>query len=167
LGNLICETAQLWSGEAGTWPNTGGNANVVPTVANGMVYVARTRSRWRSPRPDRSPAAPGRTLPARAPTCSRCWRSMATMSFASSASFRRSECPIAGPWSHCSRSRRQNWRSSRLRPAPLMGNDPRGQRQPPDLGAAQRPKTDGRRESFRRRRRTSVRSAARWPPAAP
>jgi hypothetical protein len=30
----------LWSGQAGTWPNTGGNANVVPTVANGMVYVA-------------------------------------------------------------------------------------------------------------------------------
>jgi hypothetical protein len=28
------------SGEAGTWPNTGGNANIVPTVANGMVYVA-------------------------------------------------------------------------------------------------------------------------------
>jgi hypothetical protein len=31
---------QLWSGEAGSWPNTGGNANIVPTVANGMVYVA-------------------------------------------------------------------------------------------------------------------------------
>jgi len=31
---------QLWSGAAGTWPNTGGNANLVPTVANGMVYVA-------------------------------------------------------------------------------------------------------------------------------
>ncbi len=30
----------LWAGEAGTWPNTGGNANIVPTVANGMVYVA-------------------------------------------------------------------------------------------------------------------------------
>ena len=25
---------------AGSWPNTGGNANLVPTVANGMVYVA-------------------------------------------------------------------------------------------------------------------------------
>jgi hypothetical protein len=32
--------AQLWKGEAGTWPNTEGNANVVPTVANGRVYVA-------------------------------------------------------------------------------------------------------------------------------
>ena len=33
--------AQTWSGEAGTWPNAAGaNANVVPTVANGMVYVA-------------------------------------------------------------------------------------------------------------------------------
>jgi hypothetical protein len=31
--------AQLWSGTAGTWPNTGGNANQVPTVANGRVYV--------------------------------------------------------------------------------------------------------------------------------
>jgi hypothetical protein len=30
----------LWSGSAGTWPNLGGNANLVPTVANGMVYVA-------------------------------------------------------------------------------------------------------------------------------
>jgi hypothetical protein len=26
----------LWSGAAGTWPNTGGNANLVPTVANGL-----------------------------------------------------------------------------------------------------------------------------------
>src|SRR5262249_36069769 len=31
---------QLWSGLAGTWPNTGGNSNVVPTVANGRAYVA-------------------------------------------------------------------------------------------------------------------------------
>jgi hypothetical protein len=30
----------LWSDNAGSWPNTGGNANIVPTVANGMVYVA-------------------------------------------------------------------------------------------------------------------------------
>jgi hypothetical protein len=30
----------LWSSIAGSWPNTGGNANVVPTVANGHVYVA-------------------------------------------------------------------------------------------------------------------------------
>ena len=30
----------LWSGPAGTWPNTGGNANLLPTVANGKVYVA-------------------------------------------------------------------------------------------------------------------------------
>jgi hypothetical protein len=33
----------LWSSEAGSWPNTGGNANIVPTVANGMVYVASNR----------------------------------------------------------------------------------------------------------------------------
>ncbi len=31
---------QLFSGVAGTWPNTSGNANLVPTVANGKVYVA-------------------------------------------------------------------------------------------------------------------------------
>jgi len=31
---------QLWSGSAGFWPNTQGNANLVPTVANGRVYVA-------------------------------------------------------------------------------------------------------------------------------
>ena len=32
--------AQLWSGQAGTWPNTNANPNIVPTVANGRVYVA-------------------------------------------------------------------------------------------------------------------------------
>ena len=31
---------QLFSGNAGTWPNQGGNANIVPVVANGRVYVA-------------------------------------------------------------------------------------------------------------------------------
>jgi hypothetical protein len=30
----------LFSGEAGQWPNTGGDANIVPVVANGLVYVA-------------------------------------------------------------------------------------------------------------------------------
>jgi hypothetical protein len=30
----------LWSGIAGTWPNRGGNANLVPTVSGGRVYVA-------------------------------------------------------------------------------------------------------------------------------
>jgi hypothetical protein len=34
----------LYSGLAGTWPNTGGNSNTVPTVANGMVYVASNQS---------------------------------------------------------------------------------------------------------------------------
>lgn len=28
---------------AGTWPNTGGNANTVPVVANGRVFVASDR----------------------------------------------------------------------------------------------------------------------------
>ncbi len=31
---------QLFSGVAGTWPNVGGNADLVPVVANGYVYVA-------------------------------------------------------------------------------------------------------------------------------
>jgi hypothetical protein len=31
---------QLFSGVAGAWPNTNGNANIVPIVANGKVYVA-------------------------------------------------------------------------------------------------------------------------------
>jgi hypothetical protein len=34
---------QLWSGAAGTWPNLGGNANLVPTAANGRVYVPSNR----------------------------------------------------------------------------------------------------------------------------
>jgi hypothetical protein len=33
----------LWSGNAGPWPYISGNANLVPTVANGMVYVASYR----------------------------------------------------------------------------------------------------------------------------
>lgn len=46
---------QLWSGPAGTWPNSGstalpltisGDANEVPTVANGMVYVASYQQLW-------------------------------------------------------------------------------------------------------------------------
>jgi hypothetical protein len=35
---------QLFSGIAGTWPNTGGDANLVPMVANGRVYVASYQS---------------------------------------------------------------------------------------------------------------------------
>jgi hypothetical protein len=31
---------QLFKGGAGSWPNTGGNSNLVPVVANGQVYVA-------------------------------------------------------------------------------------------------------------------------------
>jgi hypothetical protein len=31
---------QLFSAAAGSWPNTDGNANIVPVVANGKVYVA-------------------------------------------------------------------------------------------------------------------------------
>jgi hypothetical protein len=30
----------IFSANAGTWPNTGGNANIVPVVANGQVFVA-------------------------------------------------------------------------------------------------------------------------------
>jgi hypothetical protein len=35
---------QLFSGVAGTWPNTGGDADLVPVVANGRVYVASYQS---------------------------------------------------------------------------------------------------------------------------
>jgi hypothetical protein len=34
----------LFSSKAGSWPNTGGNANIVPTVANGHVYVASNKT---------------------------------------------------------------------------------------------------------------------------
>jgi len=34
---------QLFSGVAGTWPNTGGNSNIVPVVANGRVFVATNK----------------------------------------------------------------------------------------------------------------------------
>ena len=34
----------LFSGKAGSWPNTGGNANIVPTVANGYVYIASNKT---------------------------------------------------------------------------------------------------------------------------
>jgi hypothetical protein len=34
---------QLYSAIAGTWPNLTANANIVPTVANGQVYVASNR----------------------------------------------------------------------------------------------------------------------------
>jgi hypothetical protein len=33
----------LFQGTAGTWPNTNGNANIVPVVANGQVYVASNK----------------------------------------------------------------------------------------------------------------------------
>jgi hypothetical protein len=37
------QTNLLFTGKAGNWPNTGGNANIVPTVANGRVYVASNK----------------------------------------------------------------------------------------------------------------------------
>jgi hypothetical protein len=33
----------LWSGVAGSWPNSDGNSNIVPTAANGRVYVASNK----------------------------------------------------------------------------------------------------------------------------
>ena len=33
----------LYSSEAGTWPNVNGNANIVPVVANGLVFVASNK----------------------------------------------------------------------------------------------------------------------------
>ena len=35
---------QLFTSPAGSWPNTGGNANIVPVVAKGKVYVAAFQS---------------------------------------------------------------------------------------------------------------------------
>jgi hypothetical protein len=34
---------QLFAGSAGSWPNTGGNSNLVPVVANGQVYVTSNK----------------------------------------------------------------------------------------------------------------------------
>ena len=34
---------QLFAGTAGAWPNLGGNANLVPVVANGQVFVASNK----------------------------------------------------------------------------------------------------------------------------
>jgi len=34
---------QLFTASAGTWPNTGGNSNIVPVVANGKVFVASNK----------------------------------------------------------------------------------------------------------------------------
>ena len=34
---------KLFSGRAGTWPNVGGNANLVPVVANGEVFVGSNK----------------------------------------------------------------------------------------------------------------------------
>jgi len=34
------DMTQLFTGAAGSWPNTGGNSNLVPVVANGEVFVA-------------------------------------------------------------------------------------------------------------------------------
>ena len=33
----------IWSGVAGNWPNIRANANIVPTIANGRVYVASNK----------------------------------------------------------------------------------------------------------------------------
>jgi hypothetical protein len=33
----------LFQGTAGSWPYVGGNANIVPVIANGKVYVASYR----------------------------------------------------------------------------------------------------------------------------
>jgi hypothetical protein len=47
---------QLFSADAGTWPNTGGNANIVP-VANGRVYVASNKQLTIFDPPSTIPAA--------------------------------------------------------------------------------------------------------------
>jgi hypothetical protein len=54
---------------AGTWPNTGGNANIVPTVANGHVYVASDQSLaiFGIGAPSNSPLPKARIVSMRAP----------------------------------------------------------------------------------------------------
>jgi len=55
----------LYKSHAGTWPNQGGNSNLVPTVANGKVYVASyaqlqvfgLKNLAKSPQPAKSGAA--------------------------------------------------------------------------------------------------------------
>jgi hypothetical protein len=37
---LFATDPLLFSQPAGWWPNSGGNANIVPVVSNGRVYVA-------------------------------------------------------------------------------------------------------------------------------
>ena len=34
---------ELFKGTAGAWPNLGGNSNLVPVVANGLVFVASNK----------------------------------------------------------------------------------------------------------------------------
>jgi outer membrane protein assembly factor BamB len=52
---------QLYSAPAGEWPNLGGNANIVPVVANGKVYVAAYKSLMIFG-PNASPAGTGHSL---------------------------------------------------------------------------------------------------------
>ncbi len=60
-----------FSGVAGTWPNTGGNANIVPVVANSHVYVASFQGLsifgLSSSPPARVPASLSHVAAARAP----------------------------------------------------------------------------------------------------
>ncbi len=40
MPSIPITTGTLFSAVAGSWPNTGGDSNIVPVVANGKVYVA-------------------------------------------------------------------------------------------------------------------------------
>jgi hypothetical protein len=42
-GKKLTTLKHLYTAKAGNWPNLGGNANLVPVVANGMVFVASNR----------------------------------------------------------------------------------------------------------------------------
>jgi hypothetical protein len=57
------DASTLFSAVAGTWPNTGGNANIAPVAANGKVYVAS----YQGLAIFGLSSAPAATLPATAP----------------------------------------------------------------------------------------------------
>jgi hypothetical protein len=67
------QMAQLYSGAAGTWPITTTNANIVPLVANGRVYVASYKQLAIFGRGATKTAAPAQIAAPRAPALHGHW----------------------------------------------------------------------------------------------